>query len=59
MSRQANCWDNTAMKSFFSRLKVELVYAGTFEREGQAKSEVFEYIEISTVGFVSTLHWAV
>ncbi|WP_445358041.1 IS3 family transposase [Microbulbifer sp. ANSA005] len=47
------------MKSFFSRLKVELVYAGTFESEGQAKSEVFEHIEISTVGFVSTRHWAV
>ncbi|WP_444942550.1 transposase [Microbulbifer sp. ZKSA004] len=33
MSRQANCWDNTAMGSFFSRLKVEQVYAGIFESE--------------------------
>ncbi|WP_444902122.1 IS3 family transposase [Microbulbifer sp. SSSA007] len=61
MSRQANCWDNAAMESFFCRLKVELVYAGTFESEVQAKSEVFEYIEIfynrvrkhSALGYVS------
>ncbi|MFA0792572.1 IS3 family transposase, partial [Microbulbifer echini] len=61
MSRQANCWDIAAMESFFSRLNVELVYAGTFESEEQAKSEVFEYIEIfynrvrrhSALGYVS------
>ncbi|MFI2809658.1 IS3 family transposase, partial [Microbulbifer sp. JSM ZJ756] len=46
MSRQANCWDNAAMESFFSRLKVELVYAENFESISQAKSEVFEYIEV-------------
>ncbi|WP_282450338.1 IS3 family transposase [Microbulbifer sp. CAU 1566] len=61
MSRQANCWDNAAMESFFSRLKVELVYAVSFENISQAKSEVFEYIEIfynrvrrhSTLGYKS------
>ncbi|WP_444925615.1 IS3 family transposase [Microbulbifer sp. TRSA002] len=61
MSHQANCWDNAAMESFISKLKVELVYAGTFESEEQAKSGVFEYIEIfynrvrrhSALGYVS------
>uniref|UniRef100_UPI001868A7F6 IS3 family transposase n=1 Tax=Microbulbifer hainanensis TaxID=2735675 RepID=UPI001868A7F6 len=61
MSRQANCWDNAAMESFFSRLKVELVYAVSFESVDQAKSEVFEYIEVfynrvrrhSTLGYIS------
>ncbi|WP_444927514.1 IS3 family transposase [Microbulbifer sp. TRSA002] len=38
------------MESFFSRLKVELVYAGTSESEEQTKSEVFEYIEVSYYG---------
>ncbi|WP_445364599.1 IS3 family transposase [Microbulbifer sp. ANSA003] len=38
------------MESFFSRLKVELVYAGTPESEEQTKSEVFEYIEVSYYG---------
>ncbi|HFQ5371474.1 TPA: IS3 family transposase [Vibrio vulnificus] len=27
MSRQGNCWDNAVMESFYSRLKVELIYA--------------------------------
>ncbi|MFA0792629.1 IS3 family transposase [Microbulbifer echini] len=61
MSRQANCWDNAAMESFFSRLKVELVYAAPFLNEEEAKSEVFEYIEVfynrtrrhSALGYVS------
>ena len=26
MSRKGNCWDNAVMESFFSRLKVELIY---------------------------------
>ena len=27
MSRKANCWDNSAMESFFKTLKVALVYS--------------------------------
>ncbi|WP_442927950.1 transposase [Microbulbifer sp. M83] len=60
MSRQANCWDNAAMESFFSRLKLELVYAGHFKSVNQAKAEVFEYVEVfynrvrrhSTLGYI-------
>jgi putative transposase len=46
MSRQGNCWDNAAMESFFSRLKVELVYAERFQSLDQARSSIFEYIEM-------------
>ncbi len=46
MSRKGNCWDNAAMESFFSRLKVELVYAETLKNFEQAKLLIFEYIEI-------------
>ncbi len=61
MSRTANCWDNAAMESFFSRLKVELIYAERFSTIGEAKSAVFEYIEIfynrkrrhSAIGYIS------
>ena len=61
MSRQGNCWDNAAMESFFSRLKVELVYAKTFKSIEDARSSLFEYIEIfynrvrrhSTLGYLS------
>lgn len=46
MSRKGNCWDNAAMESFFSRLKVELVYAEQFKNFEQAKLLIFEYIEV-------------
>jgi transposase InsO family protein len=65
MSRVANCWDNAAMESFFSRLKVELIYAETFNSITQAKSAVFEYIEIyynrqrrhSAIGYISPVQF--
>lgn len=46
MSRKGNCWDNAAMESFFSRLKVELIYAENYKRIEEAKAGIFEYIEL-------------
>ncbi len=46
MSRKGNCWDNAAMESFFSRLKVECLYAEDIKNKDHAYSEVFEYIEL-------------
>ena len=46
MSRKGNCWDNAAMESFFSRLKVECVYTTQFASLTDAYQHVFEYIEI-------------
>lgn len=46
MSRKGNCWDNAAMESFFSRLKVEEVYACSYQGLQDAYSSVFEYIEM-------------
>lgn len=46
MSRKGNCWDNAPMESFFSRLKVELIYAEQYGSVGEAKSGIFEYIEV-------------
>ena len=46
MRRKANFWDDAPMESFFSRLKVELVYAECFESIAAAKSAFFEYIEV-------------
>ncbi|PWQ99653.1 IS3 family transposase [Leucothrix arctica] len=46
MSRKGNCWDNAPMESFFSRLKVELIYAEQYESIEDAKSGIFEYIEV-------------
>lgn len=46
MSRKANCWDNAVAESFFETLKVELVYHQKFNNLEEAKSKVFEYIEV-------------
>lgn len=45
MSRRANCYDNAAAESFFSRYKAELLEGGAFESVSQAGSETFSYIE--------------
>jgi len=44
MSRKGNCWDNAAMESFFSRLKVEEVFGQSYTDLNDVYSSVFEYI---------------
>lgn len=46
MSRKGNCWDNAAMESFFSTLKMELVYHRNYESRAQAQADIFDYIEV-------------
>ncbi len=61
MSRRGNCWDNAVMESFYSRLKVGLIYAERYCSIDEAKSGIFEYIEVfynrlrrhSALGYVS------
>ena len=45
MSRKANCYDNATMESFWSTLKLELVYRRHFISRSQARSQIFDYIE--------------
>jgi transposase InsO family protein len=45
MSRKANCYDNATMESFWSTLKLELVYRTRFVTRAQARSQIFDYIE--------------
>jgi len=45
MSRRGNCYDNAAMESFWSTLKMEMVYRRVFLSHTQARSEIFDYIE--------------
>jgi transposase InsO family protein len=45
MSRKGNCYDNAAMESFWSTLKLELVYRRAFQSHTQARQEIFDYIE--------------
>jgi len=46
MSRLANCWDNAVVESFFGTLKSELVNHTSYATRSDAKSAVFEYIEV-------------
>ena len=45
MSRKGNCYDNATMESFWSTLKLELVYRCTFDTRAQARTQIFDYIE--------------
>ncbi len=45
MSRKGNCYDNACVESFFSTLKNELVHERRYRTRGEARRDVFEYIE--------------
>lgn len=61
MSRKADCWDNAVAESFFSTLKMELIYRHPWPRRRRAMAAVVDYIELfyntrrqhSFLGFVS------
>jgi putative transposase len=46
MSGKANRLDNAVAESFFATFKVELVYQSQWRTRTQARSEVFEYIDL-------------
>jgi putative transposase len=46
MSRKGNCYDNAIMESFWSTLKLDLVYRRNFLSHRQARTEIFDYIEV-------------
>ena len=46
MSHKGDCFDNAVAESFFATLKTELVYPNFFATRLEARSDIFEYIEI-------------
>jgi transposase InsO family protein len=46
MSRRGNCYDNATMESFWGTLKLELVYRRCFDTCAQARTQIFDYIEV-------------
>jgi len=46
MSRKGNCHDNAVAESFFSHLKNEVIYHEDFSDRDQARSAIFDYIEV-------------
>jgi putative transposase len=61
MSRQGDVWDNSAMESFFSSLKVERVDRRDYATRDEARADLFDYVERfynqrrrhSTIGYLS------
>lgn len=61
MSRKANCYDNAVVESFFKTIKTELTRHRQFNTKDEARSAIFEYIEVfynrkrmhSTLGYLS------
>ena len=46
MSAKGDCYDNAVAESFFHTLKTEYVYFENFRTRAEAKSGIFEYIEV-------------
>jgi putative transposase len=45
MSRSGNVWDNAAMESFFSSLKIRRTGNKTYRTRDEARADVFNYID--------------
>lgn len=46
MSKKGDCWDNAVAESFFHTLKTELIYHIDFKTRSEARTSIFEYIEV-------------
>jgi transposase InsO family protein len=46
MSRKGDCWDNAVAESFFATLKTELVNEADFTTRAEARSAIFDFIEV-------------
>jgi len=65
MSGKGNCYDNAVVESFFHSLKVERVHHRQYQTREDAKSDIFNYIELfyntkrlhSTLGYCTPVEF--
>jgi transposase InsO family protein len=65
MSRRGDCYDNAVMESFFHSLKVEEVHHRDFKTRAEARTVLFDYIELfynrqrlhSSIGYQSPVEF--
>jgi putative transposase len=65
MSRRGDCWDNSAIESFFSTLKKERVNRRNYRTRDEARADLFDYVERfynprrqhSTIGYLSPVEY--
>jgi putative transposase len=43
--RRGDCWDNSAIESFFASLKKERVYRKVYRTRDEGRADIFDYIE--------------
>jgi transposase InsO family protein len=61
VGQPGTCWDNAVAESFFATLKTELLHRQTWPTRQQARSAIFEYVEVfynrqrrhSTLGYLT------
>jgi putative transposase len=46
MGRRGDCWDNAVAESFFTTLKLELVYDTDWATRADARGAIFDYPEV-------------
>lgn len=65
MSGKGNCYDNAVVESFFHSLKIERVHNRNYQTREEAKSDIFNYIELfyntkrlhSTLGYCTPVEF--
>ena len=65
MSKKGDCYDNAMIESFWATLKEECCGKALFSSRNEAKTAIFEYIEVyynrkrrhSSLGYVSPVHY--
>ena len=65
MSKKGDCYDNAMIESFWATLKEECIEKRIFSSRNEAKTAIFEYIEIyynrkrrhSSLGYLSPVHY--
>jgi putative transposase len=65
MSRAGNCYDNAPLESFFGTLKTELIYRRHYPTQAEARTDIFEFIEVfynrfrrhSALGYLSPVNY--
>jgi putative transposase len=65
MSKRGDCYDNAAMESWNHSFKVEAIHGERFSTRSEAKSHVFEYIDVyynrnrlhSRLGYLSPVYF--
>ena len=58
MGSLGDCFDNSIIEAFWSRMQVELLDRRRWKTRIELANAIFEYLEIGTTGVAGTAPWA-